>query len=96
MSAGADHAAIVTNDYCVYVWGDNSFGQLGLGDNQRCETPVINNQVVGSDEASITQVSCGKSFSFLISGHNEILVSGRLPFTVQNEEGAELDYIVTF
>ena len=45
MSAGADHAALVTRHHEIFVWGDNSYGQLGLSDNQKRLTPVLNQQV---------------------------------------------------
>ena len=42
MSVGTNHAAIVTEDHQVYVWGDNSCGQLGLEHTESCPTPVLN------------------------------------------------------
>ena len=93
MSVGADHAAVVTPTSEVLVWGANNAGQLGLGDTSGRPTPVRNGLVQAMGTA---QMSCGKSFSFLISGQNEIMVSGRLPFTVQTDQGEELDYIFTF
>ena len=43
-----------------------------------------------------TLVSCGSDFSFLISGVNEIMVTGKLPFMVQSETEEDQDFIVTF
>ena len=42
------------------------------------------------------RVSCGKQFTFLISAQNEILISGQLPFMVQDATGEESDFITTF
>lgn len=41
-------------------------------------------------------VSCGTDYTFLISGANEILVSGKLPFMVKSEDEDEKDHIDTF
>ena len=82
MSVGATHAAIVTTNLNVYVWGDNSYGQLGLDHTEPCHTPVINTIIASDDGSEPDRVICGKAFSFLISGQNEIMVCGRLPFTV--------------
>jgi hypothetical protein len=43
-----------------------------------------------------TLISCGNGFTFLISGLNEIMISGKLPFMVQNELEDEQDFIATF
>ena len=61
-------------------------GQLGLTDTENRLEPFLNSFVA---EQETTQVSCGNSFTFLISGVNEIMISGKLPFAVQNEQGEE-------
>ena len=59
-------------------------GQLGLSDTDARPEPFLNSFVA---EQETIQVSCGNSFTFLISGVNEIMISGKLPFAVQNEQG---------
>ena len=44
LSAGYSHTLALKNDGTVYVWGDNTYGQLGLGNTQAISVPVkINN-----------------------------------------------------
>lgn len=31
----------------------------------------------------VTKVSCGQDFTFVITKNNEILVTGKLPFTIE-------------
>ena len=93
VSIGSNHAACVTSEHQVYAWGANEKGQLGIGDASDRVTPTINPLV---EDQQTAQISCGKCFTFLISGQNEIMISGKLPFTVQTELGEEQDFIMTF
>lgn len=95
ISIGSNHAACVTQDssHSVFVWGANDKGQLGIGDTLERALPTLNPLTESQQTA---QISCGKSFTFLISGQNEIMVSGKLPFTVQTEVGEDQDFIMTF
>lgn len=65
-------------DVSGFVWsfGDNYFGQLGLGDDQRRKTPVL---IEGID--NIISISCGGTHSFCISSSSDIFGFGK------NEEG---------
>lgn len=52
-ASGHSHSVVLSKNYQVFVWGVNSFGQLGLGDNLDREEPhklLIDN---------IIAVSCG-------------------------------------
>ena len=85
-SAGLNHAALLTSDQKLYVWGSNEKGELGLGDTESRQRPTLNESL---QEQGSVSVSCGNSFTFLISGLNEIMISGKLPFVVQTEQGEE-------
>ena len=47
------HQAIVTEDKKLYVWGNNSYGQVGDGTTTECETPTL---VKGLEDAEIREV----------------------------------------
>ena len=83
ISVGESHGALLTESHQVFFWGDNSSGQLGLNDTEGRAEPFLNSLMEGQ---KTTQVSCGNSFTFLISGVNEIMISGKLPFAVKNEQ----------
>lgn len=93
VSVGESHAALLTADHKVLCWGSNSKGELGLGDTENRPEPSLN---ILAEGAGTTKVSCGNSFTFLISGLNEIMIAGNLPFAVQTEQGEEQDFIATF
>jgi len=40
VAAGAMHSLVLTESGEVYAWGDNAFGQLGLGDTEDRLTPT--------------------------------------------------------
>ena len=77
----------------VFCWGANSKGQLGLEDTESRLIPTLNALAEGQGTA---QISCGLAFTFLISGLNEIMIAGELPFAVETESGEEQDFIATF
>lgn len=58
---GSDHAIALTAAGDVYTWGDNFFGQLGLGDNDARLSPT---QIVFSH--SVLDVSAGDGYSLLV------------------------------
>ena len=93
VSLGQSHAALLTSDHQVYCWGANHKGQLGFNNTQNRHVPTLNTLLTDQDTKI---VSCGNDFTFLISGLNEIMIAGKLPFLVQTEQGHEQDFIATF
>ena len=79
ISMGENHGALLTATHKVYFWGDNASGQLGLNDIESRPQPFLNSLMEGQ---GAVKISCGNSFTFLISGLNEIMISGKLPFAV--------------
>ena len=56
ISCGANHTiALINNDKVLYVWGNNAFGQLGLGDENSVNSP---HKLVLCE--SIISVTCGE------------------------------------
>jgi hypothetical protein len=72
ISCGLRHALVLTESGCVYSWGQNSFGQLGVGDFKNREIPtlvILNNEI-------IEKISCGQSHSLLLSRDRNIYAFG--------------------
>ncbi|XP_014809556.1 PREDICTED: X-linked retinitis pigmentosa GTPase regulator [Calidris pugnax] len=71
LAAGSYTSAAVTEDGQLFVWGDNSEGQIGLADKAYVSVPC---QVdVGKPVSSI---SCGYYHSALITGDGELYTFG--------------------
>ncbi|NWW47892.1 RPGR regulator, partial [Pedionomus torquatus] len=71
LAAGSYTSAAVTEDGQLFVWGDNSEGQIGLADKACVSVPC---QVdVGKP---ISSVSCGYYHSALITGDGELYTFG--------------------
>lgn len=78
VSCGANHAAILTQSGHLYMMGDNTFGQLGIGEQclegfknvgQKCApAPCL---VDSLRDMKIGKVCCGQDFTFaLIEGQD--------------------------
>ena len=74
---GSDHTLLLTATGSVYVWGDNFFGQLGLGDFQGRSTPTLVPNL-----NNVIDVAAGDGFScFLVDnqdGTTTVYLSGNL------------------
>lgn len=51
---------MVTSEKLVYGWGDNSYGQLGVGDQVNRPTPCLIEVLTGK---SVAKLAAGKTFS---------------------------------
>ncbi|NXI89700.1 RPGR regulator, partial [Psophia crepitans] len=71
LAAGSYTSAAVTEDGQLFVWGDNSEGQIGLADEACVSVPCQVN--VGKP---ISSVSCGYYHSALITGDGELYTFG--------------------
>lgn len=58
VAVGSFHQAIVTNEKLVYVWGENGFGQLGVGDRRYRHRPCLVDSLNGK---LITQLAVGNA-----------------------------------
>jgi alpha-tubulin suppressor-like RCC1 family protein len=70
VSAGVDHTCAVAVDGSLWCWGDNSLGQLGLGDNEDTLRPT---SVVGS---SWTAVAAGSAVTCAIQSSGALACWG--------------------
>jgi alpha-tubulin suppressor-like RCC1 family protein len=72
ISCGFRHALALTESGCVYSWGYNRFGQLGVGDNEYREIPTL----VLLNDIIIEKISCGENHSLLLSRDGDIYAFG--------------------
>lgn len=69
ISCGSHHVAVLTSKMEVYTWGKGSNGQLGLGDNDDRNTPVV---VECLKDKQVKTVVCGANFTAAICMHKWI------------------------
>ncbi|XP_029991870.1 secretion-regulating guanine nucleotide exchange factor [Sphaeramia orbicularis] len=76
VTGGGGHSVVVTENGEVFVCGQNSKGQLGLGHN----TDVLTLQVCSSLSKRVTKVACGWDFTLLLSDCGQLLACGSNTF----------------
>ncbi|KAN0041219.1 hypothetical protein ACTFIV_003755 [Dictyostelium citrinum] len=97
IKTGSYHA-LLAKDNSIHVWGQNNFGQLGLGNFIDHFKPIENKLILpqSSTQSKIENVECGsfhtiistsdnKTFSF---GWNSRLQCGHLPSTKTNKDSS--------
>lgn len=67
VAAGRDHSLALTSDGKIYAWGNNYYGQLGLGDTTARSTPTL----IISDLV-FTDIQCGYKFSVAITDDGSV------------------------
>ena len=72
ISCGEHYTTALTNKRELYAWGDNCYGQLGLGRNHDQTSPQ---KVIFGER--ISSVICGESHTIIMTIWNEIYVCGR-------------------
>ena len=66
------HTVIVKDDNDVQVFGDNHYGQLGLGHHNNQNKPATLMHGI-----SIRQIACGEDHTVILQDDNDVLVFGR-------------------
>jgi len=75
VSAGARHIAALTRKGKLYMWGDNSFGQLGSGD--KIDRPRGQDAVqIELPEGPVKTVTCGWRHTLALTRSGELYVWG--------------------
>jgi alpha-tubulin suppressor-like RCC1 family protein len=81
ISAGNHHVLALDNQGCVWAWGKNEFGQLGIGESEagpgkKKETPVKVKKVQSTDLTGIIYIDAGFEHSLAIDKDGQIWVWG--------------------
>jgi alpha-tubulin suppressor-like RCC1 family protein len=71
---GGWHSLALTNSGEVYVWGDNSMGQIGNGNNYRYQFKPL--KVNGFDDEKIVMISCGYWHSMTLTESGRVFSWG--------------------
>ncbi|CAG9322910.1 unnamed protein product [Blepharisma stoltei] len=88
VSAGSGHTAALSTEGCIYLWGYNHYGQLGLGDqNPRWFPEIVKTDYSGLPLLKIEKIKCAVNATFCIDiegkayswgkgmiGHGNILI----------------------
>lgn len=82
VAAGDSHVICMSEDRRSFVWGQNDFGQLGLGDTTDHATPQFNpllSTVIQrhNPENLIREIACGDAFSILLSTSGQVWAWGK-------------------
>lgn len=72
--SGRYHSLLLTDDGRIFSWGDNKFGQLGLGHSVQSNIPQYIASLKG---IPVAQIACGGSHSFLLSKSGALFGWGR-------------------
>ena len=81
LSAGTYHSLALLADGTVWVWGDNSHGQLGISSTPFSYTPVQVGSAEGGYLTDVTAISAGDQFSLALKADGTVWAWG------QNEYG---------
>lgn len=73
ISAGYGHVLALADNGSVYSWGDNTYGQLGYGDNQSLKSPK---EITFLKDKKIVEVIAGGDFSMAIADNKTIYTWG--------------------
>ena len=75
VSAGYDHVLMLASDGCVYAWGNNEYGQLGIDNGgAMLTTPTLVSALQNKD---IVAVAAGARFSLALSKSGQVYSFGR-------------------
>jgi hypothetical protein len=72
ISCGYHHSMVLTENGCVYSWGYNEFGQLGLGNTINSNTP----KQIKMKDIIIDKITCGRSHSLFLTNNGVIYAFG--------------------
>jgi hypothetical protein len=72
ISCGFHHSMALTENGCVYSWGYNEFGQLGIGNTKNSNTP----KQIEMKDIIIDKITCGAYHSLLLTNMGVIYAFG--------------------
>ena len=72
--SGDAQTLCITDDDCVWSWGDGDYGKLGRGGSEGCKIPVKVDALTGQ---GIIKVECGSQFSVALSSFGCVYTWGK-------------------
>jgi alpha-tubulin suppressor-like RCC1 family protein len=72
ISCGFNHSMALTESGCVYSWGYNEFGQLGIANQIYSNSP----KQIEMKDMIIDKIACGHSHSLLLTNNGVIYAFG--------------------
>ncbi len=74
ISCGGRHSLALTKSRSLFGWGENDFGELGIGNTVDSNEPKL----IEINDLTISKISCGHSHSLLLTSDGEIYAFGHL------------------
>jgi hypothetical protein len=72
ISCGKRHSMALTKSGRVYSWGDNRYGQLGIGSYEHSNKP----KYIKMNDVCIKKISCGRNHSLLLTSDGVVYTFG--------------------
>ncbi|XP_034946431.1 probable E3 ubiquitin-protein ligase HERC4 isoform X2 [Chelonus insularis] len=73
IACGGSHTIVVSKSGAIYVWGKNTFGQLGINSTQNLSYPF---QLRTLRNSKVRHVSCGEDFSAFLTADGGVFTCG--------------------
>lgn len=82
IDASTNHFGVLTNMNRIFTWGDNIYGQLGLGYSNPSvvSTPTIKDDILLDEGELIVDISYGDNFTTLLTSNNRAFTWGDYNF----------------
>ncbi|KAF5273445.1 hypothetical protein FQA39_LY07462 [Lamprigera yunnana] len=72
--SGDSHTLCITDEGCVYSWGDGDYGKLGRGGSDGSSVPLLIDKFQGID---VAEVYCGAQFSIALAKDGRVFSWGK-------------------
>lgn len=73
VASGINYSMALSDEGKVYVWGNNTYGQLGTGGLKSASEPIILESLV---REKIVDISCGDNYSGIVTQNGEVYTWG--------------------
>jgi len=78
IACGNRHSMALTENGNVFSWGQNEYGQVGIGTKVNCNSPKL----IELNKVFIEKVNCGSDYSLFLSNDRNVYLLGRNSFGV--------------
>ena len=77
IACGDDHCLVLTKGGQLYTWGDNQFGQLGIGPAAVGKKVAVPSPLDCLNPLPIRSIACGAHHSFIVSHSGAVYAWGK-------------------